>query len=148
MATAEERKQIVRCGSCGARNRVPEVASGRPRCPSCKSPLPWVATAGDADFAQVVDQAPVPVLLDLWAEWCGPCRVVSPILERLAVEFAGRIKLVKVDVDTAPATAQRFDARSIPTLVLLDHGQPRARRVGAAPEGDLRTWLEHALPAG
>lgn len=148
MVAAENRKQVVRCASCGTRNRVPEAARGRPRCPSCKAQLPWVARADDADFAQVVDQAPVPVLLDLWAEWCGPCRVVSPILERLAVEFAGRVKLVKVDVDAAPVTAQRFDARSIPTLLVLDHGQPLARRVGAAPQAELRTWLERALPAG
>ncbi|MDQ4048668.1 MAG: thioredoxin domain-containing protein, partial [Actinomycetota bacterium] len=84
---------------------------GTPHCGRCKAALPWVVDAGDADFEQEA-AASIPVLVDLWAPWCGPCRMVSPALERLAAKYAGRLKLVKVNVDEAPRTAQRFDARS------------------------------------
>jgi thioredoxin 2 len=135
------------CPQCGQRNRVPAAASGAPRCGKCRSPLPWVSEAGDDDFAAVVEDASVPVLLDLWATWCGPCRMVSPALERLAEAYAGRIKLVKVDVDRAPGISRRFDVRSVPTLAVLDRGRVVARQAGAAPEPALRRWLEDALSA-
>ncbi|MBV8949504.1 MAG: thioredoxin, partial [Actinobacteria bacterium] len=118
---------------------------GSPRCGNCGAPLPWVTDAGDADFAEIAEQADVPVIVDLWAPWCGPCRWVSPALERLATEFAGRVKLVKVNVDGAANLARRFDAQGIPTLIVLDHGRVMARLVGAAPEPRLRDWLEAAL---
>jgi thioredoxin 2 len=107
--------------------------------------LPWITDAGDDTFAEVVDQSKIPVLVDLWAPWCGPCHIVSPTLERLAHEMAGRIKLVKVNVDTAPAAGQRFAVQGIPTLLVLDRGQVIARQTGAAPESALRSWLEQAL---
>ena len=135
----------VTCPSCGARNRVPAAREGVPRCGRCQAALPWIATAGDDDFATVVEGATIPVLVDLWAPWCGPCRVVSPILERVATDRAGRVKLVKVNVDEAPALGQRFEARSIPTLLILDDGQVRSRRVGASTEQDLRAWVDETL---
>ena len=138
---------VLTCGGCGRRNRVPAAASGTPRCGQCRSPLPWLADAGDGDFAEVAERAPVPVLLDLWAPWCGPCRMVSPALEELARAFAGRVKLVKVDVDTAPGLSRRFDVRSVPTLIVLDRGRVVARQAGAAPAPALRSWLENALRA-
>ena len=91
-------------------NRVPAAARGKPRCGNCKALLPWIADAGDEDFAEIVEQATVPVLVDLWAAWCGPCRMVSPALEQLAREKAGQLKLVKVDIERAPKLAQRFSA--------------------------------------
>jgi thioredoxin 2 len=136
---------IVRCEHCGRKNRVPKAASGVPRCGNCHSPLPWIVDAGDDDFVEVADAAAIPVLVDLWAPWCGPCRMVSPALERLASEFAGKLKLVKVDVDEAPGLARRFSAQSIPTLLVLKDGQVVARQIGAAPEPALRTWLDQAL---
>jgi thioredoxin 2 len=138
---------VVVCPHCGRRNRVPAAAAGTPRCGQCHTSLPWIADADDQDFAEIVEQAPFPVLLDLWAPWCGPCRMVSPALEELAGAFAGRIKLVKVDVDTAPRTAQRFAVQAVPTLLVLDRGRVVARQAGAAPPPTLRSWLENALSA-
>jgi thioredoxin 2 len=136
---------IVRCPSCGAKNRVPAVSTGIPRCGRCQTPLPWSADADDATFVDVVERSSLPVLLDLWAPWCGPCRVVSPMLEQLAVERAGRLKLVKVNVDDAPGVGARFSAQSIPTLLVLRGEEVVARQVGAAPIDRLRTWLDSAL---
>ena len=83
----------------------------------------------------------VPVLVDLWAPWCGPCRTMAPGLEQVAANLAGKLKVVKVNVDEAPRTAARFDARSIPTLVLLQGGKKVATRVGAAPADQLEAWV-------
>jgi thioredoxin 2 len=139
---------VTACTQCGQRNRVPAAASGTPRCGTCKAALPWIGDAGDGDFASVVEQAPVPVLLDLWATWCGPCRMVSPALERIATDRRGRIKLVKVDVDKAPRLSQVFEIRAVPTLMVWRDGQLLARQPGAAPEPMLRQWLDDALSAG
>jgi thioredoxin 2 len=135
---------VVTCPVCGRKNRVPQVADGVPRCGNCGALLPWIAEARDSDFVDVTD-ATVPVLVDLWAPWCGPCRMVSPALEHLAAAFAGRLKLVKVNVDEAPGVAQRFSVQGIPTLVLLEHGELLASRTGAAPEPVLRDWLAQLI---
>src|SRR3712207_6571755 len=139
--------RITSCTNCGRRNRVPAAASGTPRCGECRTALPWVADAGDEDFAAVAERSPLPVLVDLWATWCGPCRTVSPVLERLAAAYAGRVKLVKVDVDAAPRLARRFGVQAVPTLLVLDGGEVVARQAGAAPEPALRAWLEGGLRA-
>jgi thioredoxin 2 len=136
---------IVVCPHCGRRNRVPATASGVPRCGNCHRPLPWIADATDDAFAEVVEQSTLPVVVDLWATWCGPCRMVSPALERVATDLAGRIKLVKVDVDAAPKVAERFQVRAVPTLLVVDGGQVVARQAGAAPAAALRQWVEAAL---
>jgi thioredoxin 2 len=138
---------IVPCPSCGKKNRVPAAAKGMPQCASCHEPLPWVADATDADFAEVAEQSKVPVIVDLWAPWCGPCRMVSPVLENLARTYAGKVKLVKVNVDESQGLARRFQAQSIPTLLLMRDGQVVDRQIGAAPESALRRWLDGALAA-
>ena len=138
---------VVRCGHCGTANRVPAAAAGTPRCGKCHQPLPWIADADDATFAEVAEGAKIPVIVDLWAPWCGPCRMVSPALENLARTYAGRVKLVKVNVDEAQGLARRFDAQSIPTLLVLRDGEVVARQIGAAPEAALRRWLDDALAA-
>jgi thioredoxin 2 len=136
----------VVCPNCGKRNRVPAAADGKPRCANCHHWLPWVVDAGDLDFGEIVEKSAVPVLVDLWATWCGPCRMVSPALEQLARERAGSLKLVKVEVDSAPAISQRFSVRAVPTLLLIDHGQVLARQSGAAPVAALRDWLDQSAP--
>jgi thioredoxin 2 len=146
MSATTNRTTQVECASCGAKNRVPAVAGGVPRCGRCSTPLRWVVDATDDDFHAVVDESSLPVLVDVWAPWCGPCRMVSPALERLAGEMAGQLKLVKVDADDNPEVSRRFEVQSIPTLVLLDHGQVVDTRIGAAPEHQLRAWLETTLP--
>jgi thioredoxin 2 len=154
MASGQRRKaaraimadELTRCPHCGRRNRVPAVATGTPRCGNCHEPLPWIVNASDADFADVAEKSAVPILVDLWAPWCGPCRMVSPALEQLAGERAGRIKLVKVNVDESPRLQQRFGVQSIPTLMLLRGGEVIARQVGAAPADMLRSWIDGALP--
>jgi len=137
--------RTVRCPNCQKNNRVPAVAEGRPRCGNCHRPLPWIADADDGSFAQVAEQADIPVLVDLWATWCAPCRMVSPALERVAADLAGRIKLVKVDVDGSPSLSRRFEVLAVPTLMVLDRGRVIARQAGAVPAPTLRHWVEQAL---
>jgi thioredoxin 2 len=131
----------VTCPNCGTRNRVAPRAEGIPRCAVCHQALPWVVESDAASFDGDV-QASMLVLVDFWAPWCGPCRMVSPAVERLAGEFAGRLKVVKLDVDTAPQIAGRFEVQGIPLLVAMRDGQEVDRRVGAQPEAMLRGWLE------
>ncbi|MHA6795482.1 thioredoxin [Pseudonocardia bannensis] len=145
---ATQRSSVVTCPHCGRKNRVPAAAEGVPKCGNCHNPLPWIVDAGDDDFAEVVERSSIPVVVDLWATWCGPCRMVSPALEQLATERAGQIKLVKVDVDTAPRLSQRFEVRAVPTLMVVRDGQVIARQPGAAPVPVLRAWLDEALGTG
>jgi thioredoxin 2 len=138
---------LIQCGHCGQTNRVPAVAAGTPRCGTCHQPLPWIVDADDSTFGEVAEGAKIPVLVDLWAPWCGPCRMVSPALEQLARDLAGQVKLVKVNVDVSPQTSQRFQAQAIPTLLVLRRGQVAARQTGAAPLPALRAWVDSALAA-
>jgi thioredoxin 2 len=107
--------------------------------------LAWIAEADDDDFAEVVEAATLPVLVDLWAPWCGPCRTVSPTLEQLAHECAGRVKVVKVNVDESPRTMRRFGVQGIPTLLLVHGTDVIARQTGAGSASMLRGWLQDAL---
>lgn len=139
--------RIVACATCGRRNRVPAAATGTPRCGQCQAPLPWVVDAGDEEFAEIAERSSIPVLVDLWAPWCGPCRMVSPALEELARQFAGRIKLVKVNVDTSPQLSRRFAVQAVPTLIVLSGDRVVARQAGAAPAPVLGAWVDKALQA-
>ena len=134
---------VTACPACGKRNRVPEVAAGTPVCAACKAPLPWLVDVGAESFAAAVDST-VPVLVDLWAPWCGPCRLVAPILVELATERAGSLKVVKVDVDQAPELSARLGVQGIPTMLLYVGGREVGRRVGAMPRHELERWLASA----
>lgn len=136
--------EIVACPSCGTRNRLPVAASGHPRCPKCRSDLPWLVNVGDDGFEAAIDTKPL-VVIDLWAPWCGPCRMIAPILETLSRELAGRIKVVKVNVDESPMTAQRYKAQSIPMLLLMDRGHVVDTIIGAQPAPILRARITGAL---
>jgi thioredoxin 2 len=144
MATTTSTRTL-KCPHCGRLNRVPTAAQGKPRCGHCKALLPWIADATDDDFAEIAEQATIPVLVDFWAAWCGPCRMVSPALEQLATEKAGQLKLVKVDIERAPKLAQRFSVQAVPTLMVLHRGEVIARQPGAAPVDALRRWVDGAI---
>jgi len=138
----------IRCGSCGATNRVPrdKLAQGlQAKCGSCKQPLPAAGAAlivTDATFAAEVEGSPLPVLVDAWAAWCGPCRMIAPAIDELAAELAGSVRVAKLNVDENPATAGRFDIRSIPTLLVIAGGREVDRIVGVQPKPAIRARLE------
>jgi thioredoxin 2 len=135
---------IIGCPTCDARNRVGPVAHGVPQCARCKSKLPWVVDADAGTFTSETT-ASVPVVVDFWAAWCGPCRMISPVLEDLAKRHAGHLKVVKVDVDANPALATRFGAQSIPLLVVIRGGEEVDRVVGALPRAALEQRLGPVL---
>jgi thioredoxin 2 len=142
---------FIRCPSCGATNRVPQakVNQGlRPTCGSCKAPLPIddkPITVTDASFASIVERSPLPVLLDMWAEWCGPCRMVGPVIDELAGSMAGQIRVAKLNVDENPATAARFAVQSIPTLLIFKAGREVDRIVGAQLKPEIVRRLQQVI---
>jgi thioredoxin 2 len=137
---------IIVCQICGARNRVGPIARGVPRCPKCKSELAWLVEADAQTFAAETN-ASVPVVVDFWAAWCGPCRMIAPVLEDLAHRHAGHLKVVKVDVEESPSLASRFGAQSIPLLVVLRDGEEIDRIVGALPRAALEQRLAPVIAA-
>ena len=144
--------EVFRCPNCGANNRVfaDRLAHGEAAvCGRCRTPLQADITpveVMDATFGDLVARSPVPVLLDLWAPWCGPCRLLTPTLEKLAGSYGGRVRFAKLNVDENPATAARFGARSIPLLVVLKDGREVDRLVGLHPESTIRQCLDRVLP--
>lgn len=149
--SATSETQIIHCPKCGANNRVPDekVSQGlEPVCGRCKSPLlaaahPVIVT--DSSFAEEVERSTLPVLVDMWAPWCGPCRMIAPTIEQLASELAGRVKVAKLNTDENPMTASRFNVRSIPTLLVLKNGVEIDRLVGAMPKQEILRRLERII---
>ena len=144
-------EQLITCPACQTTNRVPldKINRGlQPVCGLCKKPLtpqakPVIVT--DGNFSTEVEKSPIPVLLDMWAEWCGPCRSIAPIIDQLSVELAGRVRVAKLNVDENPATAERFTVRSIPALLILKGGREVDRIVGAQPKAEILRRLERLI---
>jgi thioredoxin 2 len=124
---------ILTCPNCGTKNSIAPSERGAPHCGNCGKPLAWVVDANEATFAVETRASPT-IVVDLWAPWCGPCRIVSPILEELARDYAGRLKVVKVNVDENQALAVRYEAMSIPLMVVMRDGKVVDRIVGALPK--------------
>ena len=144
---------LIRCENCGATNRVPpeRLQSGaEPVCGRCKQRLalhPHPLDVTDNTFAQEVERSPLPVLVDMWAPWCGPCRSVTPVVEDLARDLAGRLRVAKLNVDDNPITANRFRIQSIPALLVFKNGQEVDRIIGAQPKSEILRRVQRTLAA-
>jgi thioredoxin 2 len=141
---------MVQCPACGVTNRVPtDRIQPRlaPVCGKCRRPLPVgrPQPVTDESFGQDVERSPLPVLVDAWAPWCGPCRMIAPVIDELASELAGRVRVVKLNVDDNPRTAARFNLSSIPTLLVLRDGREIDRLVGVQPKQEIARRLEQAV---
>jgi thioredoxin len=145
------KSRIVECANCGARNRLSsaDVSGKAPVCGKCHQPLetatskPVIVT--DANFSAITNGTQLPVLLDMWAAWCGPCRMIAPIIEQLAVELSDRVLVGKLDVDANPQTAAQFRVQSIPTLLILQNGREIDRIVGAAGKAAILQRLQRFI---
>jgi len=136
----DARSLHVACPHCAATNRVPAARLGDdPVCGRCGQPLldGHPVELSDANFDQVVERSDLPVVVDFWAPWCGPCQQMAPQFEMAAGSLKGRALLVKVNSDDNPRTASRYGIRSIPTLIKLAHGREVARVAGARPAGQI-----------
>jgi thioredoxin 2 len=140
---------IRACASCGSKNRVPaRHLTHTGKCGTCKAPLPPLNEPLEVDdqaFAEIVGQAPVPVLVDFWASWCGPCRASAPEVHRLANDMAGTALVLKVNTEEQPGLASRFGVQSIPHFVVLRNGQVMAQRSGFSGRADMRRWVESSV---
>jgi thioredoxin 2 len=140
---------LVVCPSCGTRNRQHYANLNRQiRCGRCKTDLPPpsepVEAADAASFDALIASTPVPVLVDFWAPWCGPCRMMAPEIEKVARRMAGAALVVKVNTDDVPELGERFGIRSIPTLAVFRHGREASRVAGARSASDIKTFVERA----
>jgi len=138
---------LVACPHCHAVVRVPSARlDEHPRCARCKSEILGAAPAAlDAQSFQTHIRADLPVMVDFWAPWCGPCRMMAPVLERAAAEYATRLQIAKVNTDEQQELAATFGIRSIPTLILFHRGRELARQSGAVDGGTLSRWIEGSL---
>ena len=143
-------ERLITCPSCGTKNRLPPLQPGRKAvCGKCKTALPESAggpvEVTDTSFSTEVELSVTPVLLDMWADWCGPCHMLAPTIDQLSSELAGRVKVAKLNIDENPGIANRFGVRSIPTLLVLKAGREVDRIVGVQPKQEIVRRLEIVL---
>ena len=140
---------IRTCSHCHTKNRIPaRYLAARGKCGQCKQPLPPQSQPIEADastFDDIVQNSPVPVLVDFWAEWCGPCKMIGPALEELSEEYGDKIKIVKVNVDENPNSPAQLGVRGIPALFLFKDGEIVSNRAGAAPKAALKGWIDESI---
>ena len=143
---------IIKCTNCGAKNRIPKIRiNDKPVCGRCHSSLPEAGVfdspviVSDKSFNHEIVSATVPVLLDCWAPWCGPCRTIGPVIDQLAKDFAGKVKFAKLNVDENPATSAKYNIMSIPTMLLFKDGKMVNSLVGALPKAEIENHLRSLI---
>ena len=146
----DDRGLLIACPSCGQKNRLVYERLGEPvRCGRCKAPLAAPAEPleikSSTDFDRLVARASIPIVVDYWAPWCGPCKMVAPELQKVAAHLAGKILVVKVNTDVVSDLGQRFGIRSIPTLAIFAGGREVTRAAGARPAPEIEQFIDQAL---
>jgi thioredoxin 2 len=148
----DDRGVVVTCAACGQRNRlVYERLGDAVQCGQCKLELPGITAPIEIDstasFERLIAKSAVPVAVDYWAPWCGPCRMVAPELEKVAARANGRFIIAKVNTDALPELGERFNIRSIPTFAVFVGGREATRAAGARPAAEIETFIERAAAA-
>jgi thioredoxin 2 len=151
-AATDDKGVVVACAHCGKKNRVPYAKLGETgQCGHCQTALPPPSTpidvGSEAQFDRLVNASPLPVVVDYWAPWCGPCRMVAPELEKVAASSAGMYLIAKVNTEALPGLGQRFQIQSIPTMGVFAHGQEVTRTSGARPAAAIHAFVQQAMAA-